>query len=111
MTKQKLAVILDKHKKWLSGEDGGERADLSNANLSKANLRGADLDYLAWPLSCGSIGVFMDDKQIKQLVYHAMVNMTNEQKKEFLSDPIKYGNDFHKIGEVPKILGVEATDD
>ena len=40
--------ILEKHQKWLNGEAGGERAnlseaDLSGANLSWANLRNADL--------------------------------------------------------------------
>jgi hypothetical protein len=33
MTQEKLREILDKHSKWLKGEDGGECA----------NLRGADL--------------------------------------------------------------------
>ena len=42
--------ILEKHQKWLNGEAGGERADLSWANLSGAdlswaNLRGADLSW------------------------------------------------------------------
>lgn len=49
MTKKQLAEILDKHKKWLNGEEGGERANLSGANLSRAdlsraNLSGANLD-------------------------------------------------------------------
>ena len=48
MTQKELQEILDKHKKWLNDEDGGERADLSDANLRGAyligaNLRGADL--------------------------------------------------------------------
>ena len=43
-----LKNILDKHLKWLRCEEGGERAnlygaDLSRANLSRANLYGADL--------------------------------------------------------------------
>ena len=50
---EELKEILDKHKKWLNDEEGGERANLSyadlryadlyNANLSYANLRYADL--------------------------------------------------------------------
>ena len=45
-----IKEILEKHKKWLNAEDGGERAnlsdaDLSDADLSGANLRGADLSY------------------------------------------------------------------
>ena len=43
-----IKLILEKHAKWLRGEDGGERADLCNADLCNAdlcnaNLRGADL--------------------------------------------------------------------
>ena len=42
MTPDKLKTILDDHAKWLTGE-GGERADLSEANLRLANLRTANL--------------------------------------------------------------------
>ena len=43
MDKVKLQEILDKHLKWLRGEDGGERADLCGANLCDADLCDADL--------------------------------------------------------------------
>ena len=48
MDVNKLKDVLDKHLKWLRDEDGGERAnlsgaDLSGANLSWAYLSGADL--------------------------------------------------------------------
>ena len=42
MTSEKLAEILENHKKWLNGE-GGERADLSYSDLSGSNLSGSDL--------------------------------------------------------------------
>ena len=42
---EELKEILDKHKKWLNEEDGGERADLRYADLSNANLYNADLRY------------------------------------------------------------------
>ena len=38
-----LKAIIDKHAKWLRGEDGGGRADLCGADLRGADLRGADL--------------------------------------------------------------------
>ena len=38
-----LKTIIDKHAKWLRGEEDGERADLCDADLCNANLRGADL--------------------------------------------------------------------
>ena len=50
-----LEEILNKHKKWLNGEIGGEKADLSDTdlrhvdlrgrNLTGVNLRSADLSY------------------------------------------------------------------
>jgi len=43
MEKEKLAQILDLHKKFVSGEAGGKRADLQGADLRRANLRGAYL--------------------------------------------------------------------
>ena len=42
MTAEKLAEILENHKKWLNGE-GGERADLSYSDLRGSNLRGSNL--------------------------------------------------------------------
>lgn len=36
-----LKEVLEKHRKWLTDEEGGECADLSGANLSCANLSGA----------------------------------------------------------------------
>jgi hypothetical protein len=43
ISEQELKDILDKHGKWLRSEDGGERANLSRANLSGANLSRANL--------------------------------------------------------------------
>ena len=44
MTAEKLAEILENHKKWLAN-DGGFRANLSGADLSGANLSEADLRW------------------------------------------------------------------
>ena len=43
MTKDELIPILEKHEKWLINEDGGERANLSDADLRGANLSWANL--------------------------------------------------------------------
>ena len=43
MSPDALKQVLDKHAKWLRGEEGGERANLSDANLPDANLSGANL--------------------------------------------------------------------
>lgn len=56
MNKEELKNILKKHKDWINGIDGGEKADLRGANigdadlrytdLRRANLRGANLRYV-----------------------------------------------------------------
>lgn len=38
-----IKLILEKHAKWIRGEDGGERADLCGADLRNADLCDADL--------------------------------------------------------------------
>ena len=43
MMQEELQTIIEKHKKWLNGEKGGERADLHSADLRWADLSGADL--------------------------------------------------------------------
>jgi Uncharacterized low-complexity proteins len=43
MTQEDLDKVLELHKKWLSNEEGGERANLSEVNLSWKNLVGANL--------------------------------------------------------------------
>lgn len=43
ITQEKLKEILVSHSKWLRCENGGERADLSNADLSYINLNHTDL--------------------------------------------------------------------
>lgn len=45
MTQEELNIILEKHRKWLNGEGGGERANLRSADLRGAYLSGADLSY------------------------------------------------------------------
>lgn len=61
-----LKEILEKHKKWLRGDDGGERADLSRADLYGANLSGAkNVNDVIWslytvfyPLQCPEFGAY-----------------------------------------------------
>ncbi len=43
MNKTKLKKILDSHKKWLRGDRGGKKADLTRADLYGADLTRADL--------------------------------------------------------------------
>ena len=45
MNKNEIKNKLDLHKKWLNGEEGGAKLDLSYADLSYADLSYADLSY------------------------------------------------------------------
>ena len=50
ITQEELEQFLRKHKLWLENKEGGERADLSGADLSRADLSRADLSGadLSW---------------------------------------------------------------
>jgi uncharacterized protein YjbI with pentapeptide repeats len=43
ISREELDLILEKHKKWLNNEDGGERADLRETDLRETDLRWANL--------------------------------------------------------------------
>ena len=81
-------------------------ANLSGANLSGANLSGAYLDYSCLPLWCGSLKVHMDDKQVKQLLYHTLSivkysnNVSEELKSALLTETnLEIANQFHRVDE------------
>lgn len=103
MNREELNNILENHKKWLGGEEGGERANLRGANLS-----GADLDFSCLPLWCGSLGANFDDRQLIQIAYHLVKaginsnNASDETKKE-LSKLIDFANKFHRVEECGEI--------
>ena len=133
MTKEELALILDKHKKWLNDDPDGKRADLSgadlrgaslsdadlsganlrradlsDADLSGANLSGANLDFSCLPLWCGSLSAHFDDRQIIQLIYHTVKSglnskNTGEEVKNELTKLIDLANRFHRADECGRI--------
>ena len=43
MNQVELNEILEKHKKWLDGDEGGEKAELRGADLRWANLQEAEI--------------------------------------------------------------------
>ena len=45
-------------------------ANLTWANLTRADLTGADLDISVWPLWCGSLNLCSDEKLRIQLAFH-----------------------------------------
>ena len=130
MTESDIKKTLEEHICWLNDE-GGRRADLSEANLPRANLRranlsGADLrradlseadlseanlDFSVLPLWCGSLNVKVDDRIVRQLLYHviriAQVSSLSQELKDALLSKalIKQANLFHRAtdGGVEKI--------
>ena len=123
MSPEQLKEILDNHKMWFVGKEGGKRANLRGADLKGANLidanligadlrgadlRGADLDFSCLPLWCGSLSAHFDDNQIIQIVYHAVkagLNSKNvsEEVKVELSKVIGLANRFHRAEECGRI--------
>ena len=79
MDQNELRVVLEKHQKWLRGEEGGERAYLRGADLQGADLQGAYLQgaylqgaYLQGaknipfvPMACPDSGAFIGWKKCK----------------------------------------------
>ena len=116
MTQKELNMILDKHKKWLNNEDGGERAnlrgadfgqvDLSRADLRYANLHGADIDYSCWPLWCGSFNVKVDARIARQLAYHfCRLDCDDSEYLEARKAIAEFANKFHRMEECGRIEG------
>lgn len=109
MTQEELSVILDKHKKWLNNEEGGEKADLrgaylSGADLRGANLRGAYLDRSSWPLWCGSLDVKVDARIARQLAYHfCRLDCDDPEYLEARKAIAEFANGFHRVGECGRI--------
>ena len=89
--------VLKKHQMWLDGEDGGERARLTGADLTRARL-----DFSSWPLWCGSLNVKLCDKLQSQLLYHIISVCKSVEFSQAQKD---FANSFHRVisGEVPKL--------
>ena len=100
MTQEELGRILKDHKLWLCDSETGCRADLYGADL-----RGADLDFSAWPLWCGSFGVKCDRALVEQLAGHIAaldVQDANEETVKFVTACRDFARDWkHKPDKWP----------
>ena len=185
MKQEELNEILRRHEAWMTGEDGGERADLHGADLQRAGLqqkdlrladlhganlqharlqraklhsavlqrtwlqqtdlhgselenadlqhavlqradlrctdllgaklyhadmRDANIDYATWPLWCGSLEAYVDDRIAIQLLYHTLSVVqyspyVSEDVKAKLLTPgiVSLANRFHRVQECGKI--------
>ena len=95
-SQNELNEILAKHKKWLNGEEGGERANLSYANLRNADLRNADLRFLhsanGKELACMNAGKYQVVLS-KEKIAIGCKFFTVEEWKEFDDDKISKMDD------------------
>ena len=86
------------------------RAYLTDADLRGADLRGADLDFSCLPLWCGSLLANMDDRQVKQLLYHTLSivkhsnNVSELLKEKLLTESnLEVAKEFHRADECDKL--------
>ena len=115
MNAKDLAETLKLHKKWLGGEKEGNRADLSGANLRGADLCEANIDYAAWPLWCNSLNAQIDDRIARQLLYHTLsaidnsIYVSNDLKKTLLTKiNVCEANKFHRVDECGRLKPFQA---
>ena len=87
-----------------------QHSNLRGAGLRHCDLRGADLDYASWPLWCGSLKAYVDDRIAIQLLYHTLSvvqhspYVSEDVKKALLSaENVRIANRFHRIGECREI--------
>ena len=87
-----------------------QHSNLRGAGLRHCDLRGADLDYASWPLWCGSLKAYVDDRIAIQLLYHTLSvvqyspYVSEEVKKALLSEEnVRIANRFHRVGECGEI--------
>lgn len=69
MTSNKLKVVLEKHQKWLDKKKGGVRANLSNADLRGADLSNANLRY-AELIGANLIGANLSGANLRRADLH-----------------------------------------
>ena len=89
---------------------GLRHSDLRGADLRCADMRGTDIDYASWPLWCGSLKAYVDDRIAIQLLYHTLSvvqhspYVSEDVKKALLSaENVRIANRFHRIGECREI--------
>ena len=88
---------------------------VTRANLTGANFAKANLDYSVWPLWCGSLKAYVDDRIAIQLLYHTLSVVANspyvseDVRKTLLSESnISIANRFHRVNECGELKIYEA---
>ena len=78
-------------------------ANLRVADLHGANLCGANIDFSAWPMCCGSLGIKTDRRIAIQLIYHfCSIKCEDEEIKSLQQSMLSLANQFHRVRECGK---------
>lgn len=84
--------------------------DLLGADLQYADMRDANIDYASWPLWCGSLKAYVDDRIAIQLLYHTLSvvqyspYVSEDVKRTLLTqDMVDVANRFHRVDECGKL--------
>lgn len=84
--------------------------DLLGAKLYHADMRDANIDYASWPLWCGSLKAYVDDRIAIQLLYHTLSvvqyspYVSEDVKRTLLTqDVVDVANRFHRVDECGKL--------
>ena len=84
--------------------------DLHGAKLYHADMQGAEIDYASWPLCCGSLKAYVDDRIAIQLLYHTLSvvqhspYVSEDVKAKLLTQEIvSLANRFHRVRECGEI--------
>lgn len=93
MNNDDLMAVIEQHRLWLSEEDGGKRANLSEADLWEADLRGADLRGAdLW-------GANLRGANLREADLWGATGNLSEIKSIFLDTwPITYTSEYLQIG-------------
>jgi hypothetical protein len=84
----------------LSGADLNE-ASLYGADLRGADLRGANIDFASWPLWCGTRGVRVDIRIVRQLLAHVCALECDDPEYTAVRDAIlPYALHSHRAPEL-----------
>ena len=74
--------------------------NLCGADLRKADLRGANIDYACWPLWCGSLGVKVDVRIARQFAYHlCALDCDDPEYIKARNALLPFANQFHRVQE------------
>jgi uncharacterized protein YjbI with pentapeptide repeats len=102
MTAEELKKIIDDHQLWLNNF-GSNRADLTEANLTRANL-----DFSSFPLWCGGLLWKIDRRIAAQIAYHFCSMKCDDS--DFITARNKildFANQFHRANGCGILMPLE----